>query len=175
MVSVVAVLRWQIKCDIDAREAVIQHVTEAAIRLFSGPEARVLAHRPQPAAIHGRIDSACEWKLAGGPDIALIIEADASEVIGSIEAISGSIEAISGGVFRFFVRGVRWVTQVTVLFLVQHRHRDLFGSTAPVISIRDQSSASGFPSRSSARSILISTANPFFSGSRSFSGWIRRF
>src|ERR1700730_11804756 len=168
MVRVVAVLRRQIKCDIDAREAVIQHVTEAAIRLFSGPEARVLAHRPQPAAIHGRIDSACEWELAGGSDIALIIEADASEVI-------GSIEAINGGVFRFFVRGVRWVTQFTVLFLVQHRHRDLFGSTAPVISIRDQSSSSGLPSRSSARSSLISTANPFLSGSRSFSALIRRF
>src|SRR5713226_8204190 len=103
MVRVVAVLRWQIECDIDAREAVIQHVAEAAIRLFSGPEARVLAHRPEPAAIHGRIDSACEWKLAREPDVALIIEADAGEV-------SGSIETVSRGVLRLLVRGMRCET-----------------------------------------------------------------
>jgi hypothetical protein len=37
-----------------------------------------------------------------------------------------------------------------------------------------QSVASGVPSSSSALSTSISTANPFLSGSRSFSGWIRR-
>src|SRR6266852_3094537 len=102
MVGVVAVLRRQIEGDIDTREAVIQHVAEAAIRLFSGPEARVLAHRPQPAAIHRRIDSACEWKLAGEPDVALIIEADAGQV-------RGGREAVSGRTLRLFV--VRCVTQ----------------------------------------------------------------
>ena len=35
---------------------------------------------------------------------------------------------------------------------------------------RCQARSSGFPSRSSARSTLMSTANPFLSGSRSFSG-----
>src|SRR5712692_70683 len=120
MVRVVAVLRWQIECDIDAREAVIQHVAEAAIRLFSGPEARVLAHRPQPAAIHRRIDSACEWKLTRGADVALVIEADAGQV-------SGSIETISGGALRSVVRGSRCATQVAVLFLIEHRHGGLTG------------------------------------------------
>ena len=47
-------------------------------------------------------------------------------------------------------------------------------SAGPPAPPRRQARSSGFPSRSSARSTLMSTANPFLSGSRSFSGWTRR-
>src|SRR4029453_5119306 len=47
--------------------AVLQQVAEAGVGLGGRPEAGVLAHRPGPPAVHGRVDAAGEGVLARLP------------------------------------------------------------------------------------------------------------
>ena len=75
VVRVVADLRRQIEGDAQAADALRQQVAVAAVRLRGGPKACVLPHRPQPAAIHRRLDAAGEWKLARIREIAFGVEA----------------------------------------------------------------------------------------------------
>src|SRR5262249_58083430 len=65
----------------------------------------------------------------------------------------------------------------------QERRAVRSGDVAPEVENADSGqdpplvaheSTRGWPSRSSARSTLMRTANPFLSGSRSFSGWTSR-
>ena len=49
--------------------AVVEQVAEALVRLLGGAEAGELAHRPQPAAVHRRVDAARERKLAREADL----------------------------------------------------------------------------------------------------------
>src|SRR5919201_702757 len=44
--------------------AVIEQVAEALVRLLGGAEAGELPHRPQPAAVHRRVDAPRERSLA---------------------------------------------------------------------------------------------------------------
>ena len=69
MVGVVAHLRRQIERDAQSVDALGEQVAVAGVRLGGGAEPGVLAHRPQPAAVHGRLDAAREGKLAGQPEL----------------------------------------------------------------------------------------------------------
>src|SRR2546425_12877588 len=60
-------------------------VFESAVRLFRRAEADVLAHRPEPCAVHVRVDAARERVLAGTPDIAL--EIDVGQVLGAVDGL----------------------------------------------------------------------------------------
>src|SRR2546422_458523 len=60
-------------------------VFESAVRLFRRAEADVLAHRPEPRAVHVRVDAARERVLAGAPDVAL--EVDVGEVLGTVDRL----------------------------------------------------------------------------------------
>ena len=65
MVGIHAHLRRQIEGDREPGDALRQQIAIAAVALFGGSEAGVLAHGPEPAAVHVRIDAAGEGVLAG--------------------------------------------------------------------------------------------------------------
>ena len=69
VIRVVAHLRRQIERDAQAGHPLVEQVAIAPIGLRGGAEARVLAHRPQPAAIHRRLDAAREGKRAGKAEL----------------------------------------------------------------------------------------------------------
>ena len=73
MIGVVPHLRRQIKGDREPGLPLAEQVPEAAVRLFRGAEACVLPHRPQPASIHRRIDTAGERKFAGKAEVAQVV------------------------------------------------------------------------------------------------------
>ena len=64
--------------------AVRGQVAEALVRLLRRAEARELAHRPQPAAVHRRVDAARERELAGPAEVALVVDVD---VVGRVERL----------------------------------------------------------------------------------------
>jgi hypothetical protein len=57
-VGVVADLRWQVKGHAESLGAVRQQEFVAPVRLFGVAHARVLAHGPQAAAVHRRLNAA---------------------------------------------------------------------------------------------------------------------
>ena len=63
-VRVVAHLGRQVEGDRQPGLALLEEVAEAAVGLLGGREAGVLAHRPEPAAVHRRLDAAGERVLA---------------------------------------------------------------------------------------------------------------
>ena len=65
MIGIHAHLGGQIEGDREAGDALRQQIAIAAIAFFGGSEAGVLAHGPEAAAIHVRIDPAGEGVLAG--------------------------------------------------------------------------------------------------------------
>ena len=60
MVRVVAHLRRQIEGDAQAADALREQIPVARVGFRRRAEAGVLPHRPQPAAVHGRLDAAGE-------------------------------------------------------------------------------------------------------------------
>ena len=85
VVRVAAHLRRQIERDAEARLPLREQVVVALVRLVRGAEAGVLAHRPEAAAVHVRLDAAREGRLAGDAEIARRVEADRVEVVGTVE------------------------------------------------------------------------------------------
>src|SRR5439155_15141397 len=63
---------------------VVEQVPEALVRLLGGAEARELPHRPEPAAVHGRIDAARERIDAGVAEVAVVVDLDG---VGCVERI----------------------------------------------------------------------------------------
>ncbi len=63
--------------------AVVEQVAEALVGLLGRPEARELAHRPQPPPVHRRVDAARVGVLAGEPEVALGIPV--GEVVPGVE------------------------------------------------------------------------------------------
>ena len=63
-VRVVAHLGRQVEGDREAGLALLEQVAEALVGLLGGGEAGVLAHRPEAAAVHRRLDAAGERVLA---------------------------------------------------------------------------------------------------------------
>src|SRR5512134_2688676 len=68
VVGVQAKLRRQVEGDGKAGRALAEQVAEAPVGLLRGTEARVLAHRPQLAAVHRRVHAARVRVLAGQPE-----------------------------------------------------------------------------------------------------------
>ena len=65
MIGIHAHLGRQIERDGKPGDALRQQITIAAVALFGGSEARILAHGPEAAAVHIRIDPSSEGVLAG--------------------------------------------------------------------------------------------------------------
>src|SRR5436853_7347115 len=65
MIGVVAHLGGKIEGDRQTRLSGIKQMAKARVGVFSCAEARVLAHRPELAAIHRGVDAARERRLAG--------------------------------------------------------------------------------------------------------------
>ena len=75
MVRVVAHLCWQVERDAQSGHPLLEQVPIPPIRLGGGAKAGVLPHRPQPAAIHRRLDAPREGKLAGLAEVPVGIPA----------------------------------------------------------------------------------------------------
>ena len=67
VVGVVAELRRQVEGDREPGLPAVEQVAEALVRLLRRGEARVLAHRPRPAAVHVGVGAARERVLARAP------------------------------------------------------------------------------------------------------------
>ena len=74
MVGVVAVERRQVEGDREAGLALREQVLEALVGVGGGAEAGELPHRPELAAVAGRVDAARVRELAGDADLALRVE-----------------------------------------------------------------------------------------------------
>ena len=73
-IGVVAHLGRQVEGDRQAGLALVEQVTEAPVGLRGRGEAGVLAHRPEAAAVHRRLDAARERILARPTKIAVLVE-----------------------------------------------------------------------------------------------------
>src|SRR5439155_3253168 len=76
MVRVVGHLRRPVERGREARLPVIEQVTEALVRLLGGAETRELPHRPEPAAIHRRVDAARVRVDAREAEVAVVVDVD---------------------------------------------------------------------------------------------------
>jgi hypothetical protein len=96
-VRVVAHLRRQVERHREARLALLEQVPEPAVRLLGGGEAGVLAHRPEPAPVHRRLDPAREGHLTRVAEVSLDVEA--RDVLGAVQVVDldpgGGLERIS--------------------------------------------------------------------------------
>src|SRR5437762_1026970 len=67
-IAVVSHLRRQVEGHTQALVAMLEEIPESPVRLLRGPEARVLAHRPEAAAVHRGPRAAGEGWLAREPE-----------------------------------------------------------------------------------------------------------
>ena len=114
-VRVVAHLGRQVERDRQPGLALLEQVAEAPVRLRGGREAGVLAHRPEAAAVHRRLDAAGERVLARPAEVALLVEA-------------GRVGRVVGGVD---VRRSRWSRRS-----VANRCAPLAGRPRPLVARR---------------------------------------
>ena len=84
MIRVVAHQRRHVERGREAGLPMLEQVAEARVRLLRRAEAGELAHRPEPAAVHRRIDAARERIGAGPAEVALVVELD---VLGRVERL----------------------------------------------------------------------------------------
>ena len=80
VVGVVAHLRRQVEGDAQAADALREQVAVAPVRLGGGAEPGVLPHRPEPAAVHRRLDAAGEREGARETEIDRRIPARARDL-----------------------------------------------------------------------------------------------
>ena len=76
VVMVVAVQGRHVVRDREAGAAGGDQLLEAIVRVLGGAEAGEHAHRPQPAAMAGRMDAAREGRLAGQAEVVDLVPAD---------------------------------------------------------------------------------------------------
>ena len=88
MVGVIAHLRRQVEGDREARLPLLEEIAVAPVRLRRRAEAGVLAHGPEPAAVHRGLDAARVRELAR--------ESDAVEVVLGPRLL-GSVDALERG------------------------------------------------------------------------------
>ena len=74
VVRVVAHQRRHVERRREPRLAVLEQVAEALVRLLRRPEAGELPHRPQPAAVHRRVDAARERERARVAEVAVVVD-----------------------------------------------------------------------------------------------------
>ena len=73
-VRVVAHLGRQVEGDRQAGLAVVEEVAETPVGLLGRGEPGVLAHRPEAAAVHRRLDAPGERELSWAPEVAVLVE-----------------------------------------------------------------------------------------------------
>jgi hypothetical protein len=125
--GVVAHLGRQVERHRQAGLALLEEVAEAPVGLLGGREPGVLAHRPQPAAIHRRLDAPRERVLPGPPEVAILVQ-----------------PAVSAGVYR---------SRISIPDEVSKRSRRS-GAEAAAFALRvarQRSRPSSRPSRSAVR------------------------
>ncbi len=83
IVGVEAELRRQVEGDVERILPVRHQVLEPGVGLRRSAEADVLAHRPEPVAVHVLVDPARVRILTGPPDVA--VEVDTRDVRGTID------------------------------------------------------------------------------------------
>ncbi len=86
MVGVVPHERRHVEGGGQPRLPVLEQVAEARVRLLRGPEARELAHRPQPAPVHRGVDAPRVRVHAGPAQVALVVDLD---VVRRVERLGG--------------------------------------------------------------------------------------
>ena len=74
MVGVVAHQRRHVEGGREAGLPVLEQVAEARVRLLGRAEAGELPHRPEPAAVHRRVDAARERIRPGVPEVAVVVD-----------------------------------------------------------------------------------------------------
>src|SRR5260370_8347228 len=84
MIRIAAHLRRQVERNRKPGLTLLEQVTVAAIGFLRAAETRVLAHRPQPSAIHRRLHAARKRILAGKAD--LVHKVEAVQVVGIVSA-----------------------------------------------------------------------------------------
>ena len=132
-VRVVAHLGRKVEGDRQARLAVVEQVAETSVGLLGRGEPGVLTHRPEPAAVHGRLDAPGERELSGRP-----------------RSRSSSRSLMSAGVYRCRVSmpddvangSRRSAADATALARTVSRHRSRAGSSPSPTSRRRRSVAS---------------------------------
>ncbi|CAB4769592.1 unannotated protein [freshwater metagenome] len=75
MIAVVTHLCWQVERTTEACLAGFEQKLESLVGVGCAAEARILAHCPEAIAMHCWINAAGVWRLAGGTQLALGIEA----------------------------------------------------------------------------------------------------
>ena len=73
-IGVVAHLGRQVERHRQPGLALLEEVPEAPVGLLGGREAGVLAHRPEAAPVHRRLDAPRERVLAGSAEVAILVE-----------------------------------------------------------------------------------------------------
>src|SRR5205814_364415 len=72
MIAVIAHERGQIESDREPTASMLEQVLVTLVSLFRRGEAGELAHRPEPAAIAGRVNAARVRRLAGITEVLLV-------------------------------------------------------------------------------------------------------
>ena len=85
VVGVVANLRRKVEGHREAGLALVEQVAVATVRLLGVTETGVLSHRPEPAAIHRRLDAAGERKFARVSELRRV--APIGKFIGRVECV----------------------------------------------------------------------------------------
>src|SRR5881394_1649918 len=76
MIGVVAVERRKMKCCRESGLSLREQIVKSFVRMFRRSESGELAHRPELAAISGRVNAARVGELAGISDLAKVLIGD---------------------------------------------------------------------------------------------------
>ena len=87
MIRVVSHQRGKIESHGEAGLSLREQVTVARVAVFGGAEAGELAHGPQPAAVHGGVDSARQGRLTRERQVATLLPA--GKLGGRVHATDG--------------------------------------------------------------------------------------
>ena len=85
MVGIHAHLRREVEGDGEPGHALRKQIAVAAVALLGGAEASVLAHGPEPRAVHLGMDAAGEGKLAGEAEIA--VGRKCGQIVGGVKRL----------------------------------------------------------------------------------------
>ncbi|MPL92518.1 hypothetical protein SDC9_38619 [bioreactor metagenome] len=87
VVGIVAYLGGKVEGHGKAGRSLGEEIAVSLVGLFGGGESRILAHGPEPAPVHGRLDASRKGVLAGEPDIPHVIHG--VDVVRTVEPPKG--------------------------------------------------------------------------------------
>src|SRR5208282_5022820 len=177
MIRVAAHLRGQVERDRQPRLTLLEQVAVAAVRLLRAAEARVLAHRPQPSAIHRRLHAAGKRILAWKAEVVDKIEV--VQVFGIVRPLDFDSRAgdeirlaLSAALQRRIELALLPLSSGVRDFAIVFRHRNLplaveFGGLAYSMTISSWPFSTAWPATT-----LTSTTLPALGALTSFSIFI---